>query len=69
MIVQSVSAAGITDISFTTLSDELPKIESHLGPIVQEIAAKGFTAQGGIAKLSVVGDRHAIPFRCRREDV
>jgi len=55
MIVQNVSAAGSTDISFTTLADELPKIEKHLGPIVSEIGAKGFAAQGGIAKLSVVG--------------
>jgi aspartate kinase len=55
MIVQNVSAAGTTDISFTTLASELPKIETHLGPIVEEIGAKGFTAQGGIAKLSVVG--------------
>lgn len=55
MIVQNVSAAGSTDISFTTLADELPKIEKHLDPIVQEIGAKGFSAQGGIAKLSVVG--------------
>jgi aspartate kinase len=55
MIVQNVSAAGSTDISFTTLADELPKIEKHLGPIVSEIGAKGFKAQGGIAKLSVVG--------------
>jgi aspartate kinase len=55
MIVQNVSAAGSTDISFTTLADELPKIEKHLDPIVEEIAAKGFAAQGGIAKLSVVG--------------
>ncbi len=55
MIVQNVSAAGTTDISFTTLADELPKIEKHVGPIVAEIGAKGFTAQGGIAKLSVVG--------------
>jgi aspartate kinase len=55
MIVQNVSAAGTTDISFTTLADELPKIEKHIGPIVTEIGAKGFTAQGGIAKLSVVG--------------
>jgi len=54
-IVQNVSAAGTTDISFTTLEDELPRIENHLGPIVEEIGAKGFTAQGGIAKLSVVG--------------
>ena len=55
MIVQNVSASGTTDISFTTLADELPKIEKHLGPTVEEIGAKGFTAQGGIAKLSVVG--------------
>jgi aspartate kinase len=55
MIVQNVSAAGSTDISFTTLADELPKIEKHLGPLVPEIGAKGFAAQGGIAKLSVVG--------------
>jgi aspartate kinase len=54
-IVQNVSAAGTTDISFTTLADDLPRIEKHLGPIVEEIGAKGFTAQGGIAKLSVVG--------------
>src|ERR1700761_1323422 len=55
MIVQNVSAAGSTDISFTMLTDELPKIEKHLGPIVREIGAKGFAAQAGIAKLSVVG--------------
>jgi aspartate kinase len=55
MIVQNVSAAGTTDVSFTTSADELPKIEQHLGPIVEEIGAKGFAAQAGIAKLSVVG--------------
>jgi len=55
MIVQNVSAAGTTDISFTTHADELPKVEKHIGPVVAEIGAKGFAAQGGIAKLSVVG--------------
>jgi len=55
MIVQNVSAAGTTDISFTTQADEIPKIEKFLGPVVKEIGAKGFIAQGGIAKLSVVG--------------
>ncbi|HYY29200.1 MAG TPA: aspartate kinase [Chthoniobacterales bacterium] len=55
MIVQNVSAAGTTDVSFTTHADELPKIEKHIGPIVAEIGAKGFAAQNGIAKLSVVG--------------
>lgn len=55
MIVQNVSAAGTTDVSFTTHADELPKVEKHIGPIVAEIDAKGFVAQNGIAKLSVVG--------------
>ena len=55
MIVQNVSAEGTTDISFTTHADEVPKITKFLGPVVAEIGARGFTAQGGIAKLSVVG--------------
>jgi aspartate kinase len=55
MIVQNVSAEGSTDISFTTHADEIPKIAGFLGPVVTEIKARGFTAQGGIAKLSVVG--------------
>jgi aspartate kinase len=55
MIVQNVSAEGTTDISFTTHADEVPKITSFLGPVVSEIKARSFTAQGGIAKLSVVG--------------
>jgi len=55
MIVQNVSADGTTDISFTTHSDELPKIKRLLGPLVGEIGAHSFSAQGGIAKLSVVG--------------
>jgi aspartate kinase len=55
MIVQNVSAAGTTDISFTMPADEIAKIQKVLGPVVKEIGAKGFTAQAGIAKLSVVG--------------
>jgi aspartate kinase len=55
MIVQNVSAAGTTDISFTIPAEEIAKTERSLGPVVKEIGAKGFTAQAGIAKLSVVG--------------
>jgi aspartate kinase len=55
MIVQNVSAEGATDISFTTHADEVPKVTNFLGPVVAEIGARNFTAQGGIAKLSVVG--------------
>jgi len=55
MIVQNVSAAGTTDITFTIQAEELPKIERCLAPVVTEIGAKGFAAVGGVAKLSVIG--------------
>ncbi len=54
MIVQNVSLAGTTDISFTLNKDELPKARKVLDPLVCEIG-KSIVAQDGIAKLSVVG--------------
>jgi len=55
MIVQNVSAAGHTDISFT-----LPKEDvSHAEPILQRVAgqagASGFSCDPDIAKVSLVG--------------
>ncbi len=55
VIVQNISQEGTTDISFTLNSDELPKVERNLKPILEEVQAGGFTAKSGIAKLSVVG--------------
>jgi aspartate kinase len=55
MIVQNVSTAGTTDISFTLNKDELPKAETALKSVIAEIAAGGLIAQSGIAKLSIVG--------------
>jgi aspartate kinase len=55
VIVQNVSEAGTTDISFTLSNDEARKAEKHLQKVVEEIGAGGLTAQTGIAKLSVVG--------------
>src|SRR3954467_6927680 len=55
IIVQNVSVAGTTDISFTLNKDELAKAQATLGPVVQEVGAAGIHAQSGIAKLSVVG--------------
>ncbi|MBN8710981.1 MAG: aspartate kinase [Verrucomicrobia bacterium 61-8] len=55
VIVQNVSAAGTTDISFTTSRDELEKLGTLLNPIVKEIGASDVLKQEGIAKLSVVG--------------
>lgn len=55
MIVQNVSADGITDISFTLNKDELPKARRTVEPVVKEVGATGLLAQEGIAKISVVG--------------
>lgn len=54
MIVQNVSLAGTTDISFTLNKDELPRAQKALESIQAELG-KGIVAQDGIAKLSVVG--------------
>ncbi len=55
VIVQNVSAAGSTDISFTMNRDELEKIGDLLDRVVIEIGAGKVSKQDGIAKLSVVG--------------
>jgi aspartate kinase len=55
IIVQNVSVAGTTDISFTLNKDELPRATAALEPLVREVGAKEMRAQDGIAKLSIVG--------------
>lgn len=55
MIVQNVSASGVTDISFTVSRDELAKARAAAEPLVRDVGASGFSAQEGIAKISVVG--------------
>jgi len=55
VIVQNVSAAGSTDISFTMNRDELEKIGDLLDRVATEIGAGKVSKQDGIAKLSVVG--------------
>lgn len=54
MIVQNVSLAGTTDISFTLNKDELARAKGALESLVCETGTT-FSAQDGIAKLSVVG--------------
>jgi len=55
VIVQNVSAQGFTDISFTVADTDAGKTLKVLQPLVAAIGAKGVTATGEIAKLSVVG--------------
>jgi len=55
MIVQNVSLAGTTDLTFTLGKDDLPVAKQVIEAQVAKIGAKNYTAQDGISKLSVVG--------------
>ena len=55
IIVQNVSAAGITDMSFTVNLADLAKAEKVLEPVVRNIGAKDMTTSVDLAKVSVVG--------------
>jgi aspartate kinase len=55
MIVQNVSAAGMTDLTFTLAKDDLSHARKVIEAQVALIGAHGHKAVDGIAKLSVVG--------------
>jgi aspartate kinase len=55
MIVQNVSMNGNTDITFTVHRDDLDKTIAVLKERTEEMAEAQVRAEGGIAKLSVVG--------------
>jgi aspartate kinase len=55
MIVQNVSEAGHTDISFTLPVTDLPRAEPILAATAEAVGARGVTADTDIAKVSLVG--------------
>ena len=55
IIVQNVSALGITDLSFTVNLADLAKAEKVLEPVVSNIDAKDMTTSVDLAKVSIVG--------------
>ena len=55
MIVQNVSAAGVTDVSFTVAKDDINKTKRVIEPLVKDIRAAGLNFDGDIAKVSLVG--------------
>lgn len=55
MIVQNVSAAGITDLSFTVPEDEIVKTRRVMEPLVKKVRAGGLRFNDQIAKVSIVG--------------
>ncbi len=55
MIVQNVSAAGHTDISFTLPKDDLRHAEPILQGVARQVGASGFTCDPDIGKVSLIG--------------
>jgi aspartate kinase len=55
MIVQNVSDAGHTDISFTVPTTDLARAEPILAETATAVGARGFSADREIAKISLVG--------------
>ncbi len=55
IIVQNVSSDGVTDLSFTVTSADLPKAQKTLEPVVKKIGAKQLNTDENVAKVSIVG--------------
>jgi aspartate kinase len=55
MIVQNVSAAGRTDVSFTMPKQDLPKAEPVLQEIALAVGGHGVATDTDVAKISLVG--------------
>ena len=55
MIVQNVSHAGTTDMSFTVPRAELPRLRPTLERLTTQIGAPRFSTDDAIAKVSLVG--------------
>ncbi len=55
MIIQNVSAEGLTDFTFTVPSQEMEKSIKVLQPLVEELNAQEVVADDDLAKISVVG--------------
>jgi len=55
MIVQNVSEAGHTDITFTLPKTDMAKARPILEATAEKVGARGFTTDPEIAKVSLVG--------------
>jgi aspartate kinase len=55
MIVQNISHAGATDLSFTAPLSDVAKLEGVMDRVVKEVGAERFTVDDDIAKVSLVG--------------
>jgi aspartate kinase len=55
VIVQNVGADGTTDFTFTVHRNEMARAEQVLSGVVEQLGARGFSADDKICKVSLVG--------------
>jgi aspartate kinase len=55
VIVQNVSQAGLTDVSFTVSMSELEKAKKVIDPVLKDIGAKDLATDENMAKVSIIG--------------
>ncbi|HEX5938203.1 MAG TPA: aspartate kinase [Actinomycetota bacterium] len=55
MIVQNVSHEGATDLSFTAPLADVSELEAALGGIADQVGARRWSIDDGVAKVSLVG--------------
>jgi aspartate kinase len=55
VIVQNVGADGTTDFTFTVHRNEMVRAEQVLSGVVEQLGARGFSADDKICKVSLVG--------------
>jgi aspartate kinase len=55
MIVQNVSHEGATDLSFTAPVTEVPSLQAALDGIADDVGARSWSIDDGVAKVSLVG--------------
>jgi aspartate kinase len=55
MIVQNVSHEGATDLSFTAPIADVSSLEAAIGGIAQQVGARNWSVDDGVAKVSLVG--------------
>ncbi len=55
MIVQNVSHEGVTDLSFTAPVADVSSLEATIGGIAQQVQARNWSVDDGVAKVSLVG--------------
>jgi aspartate kinase len=55
LIVQNVSSAGTTDITFTVLKSDSERTKEILKPVLAAVGARGLASDDHLAKISIVG--------------